>query len=167
MTRPLPSVPLGSPYPAPVLSSLPAPKSLIQGIPKVPGVNKSTQSLSADFGDNILLLPGTCLSLLVEPREIWLTVCFPQKSDQGQVIASGCMENPFYHLCRCYRGLLGGSVVKNPPANARDVGSIPGLGRSTGEKEMAVHSSILAWGVPWTEQLQSMGSQKSQTQLSD
>ena len=95
MARPLPSVPLGSPYPAPVLSSLPAPKSLIQGIPEVPGVNKSTQSLSADFGDNILLLPGTCLSLLVEPREIWLTVCFPQKSDQGQVIASGCMENPF------------------------------------------------------------------------
>ena len=58
-------------------------------------------------------------------------------------------------------------MVKKPPAIARDVGSIPGLGRSTGEKEMAVHSSILAWGVPWTEQLQSMGSQKSQTQLSD
>ena len=27
----------------------------------------------------------------------------------------------------------GGSVVKNPPANAGDVGSIPGLGRSPGE----------------------------------
>ena len=27
---------------------------------------------------------------------------------------------------------VGGSVVKNPPANARDVGSIPGLGRSPG-----------------------------------
>ena len=25
---------------------------------------------------------------------------------------------------------VGGSVVKNPPANAGDVGSIPGLGRS-------------------------------------
>ena len=36
------------------------------------------------------------------------------------------------------------------------------------EKEMATHSSILAWRIPWTEQprgLQSMGSQ-SQTQLS-
>ena len=34
------------------------------------------------------------------------------------------------------RGFLGGSVVKNPPANAgdiRDSGSIPGLGRSPGE----------------------------------
>ena len=34
------------------------------------------------------------------------------------------------------------------------------------EKEMATHSSILAWRIPWTEEpggLQSMGSQKSQT----
>ena len=38
------------------------------------------------------------------------------------------------------------------------------------EKEMATHSSIIAWEVPWTEKpgrLQSIGSQKSQTQLSD
>ena len=27
-------------------------------------------------------------------------------------------------------GLLGGSVIKNPPANAGDIGSIPGPGRS-------------------------------------
>ena len=35
------------------------------------------------------------------------------------------------------------------------------------EEEMATHSSILAWRIPWTEKpdgLQSMGSQKSQTQ---
>ena len=38
------------------------------------------------------------------------------------------------------------------------------------EKEMAAHSSILAWEMPWTEEtggLQSMGSQRSQTRLSD
>ena len=35
------------------------------------------------------------------------------------------------------------------------------------EKEMATHSSILGWKIPWTGWLQSMGSQKSQTQLSD
>ena len=29
-------------------------------------------------------------------------------------------------------GFPGGSVVKNPPANAGDTGSIPGLGRSPG-----------------------------------
>ena len=28
----------------------------------------------------------------------------------------------------------GGSVVKNPPANARNEGSIPGVGRSPGER---------------------------------
>ena len=36
------------------------------------------------------------------------------------------------------------------------------------EKEMATHSSILAWEIPWTEEssrLHSMGSQKSQTWL--
>ena len=36
------------------------------------------------------------------------------------------------------------------------------------KKEVATHSSILAWEIPWTEEpggLQSMESQKSQTQL--
>ena len=36
------------------------------------------------------------------------------------------------------------------------------------EKEMATHSSTLAWEIPWTEEpggLHSMGSQKSQTRL--
>ena len=35
---------------------------------------------------------------------------------------------------------------------------------------MATHSSILAWEIPWTEEhggLQSMGSQTSQTRLSN
>ena len=31
------------------------------------------------------------------------------------------------------KGFPGVSVVKNPPANAGDLGSIPGLGRSPGE----------------------------------
>ena len=38
------------------------------------------------------------------------------------------------------------------------------------EKEMATHSSTLAWKIPWTEEpgkLQSMGVAKSQTGLSD
>ena len=38
------------------------------------------------------------------------------------------------------------------------------------EKEMATHSSILAWEIPWTEEsdgLQSWGLQKSKTQLRD
>ena len=43
------------------------------------------------------------------------------------------------------------SVVKNPPASAGDVGSIPESGRSSGE-EMAACSRILAWEISWTEE---------------
>ena len=59
-------------------------------------------------------------------------------------------------------------VVKNLPANAegiRDEGSISGLGRSQG---MSTHPRVLAWRIPRTEEpggLQSIRSQKSQTQL--
>ena len=38
------------------------------------------------------------------------------------------------------------------------------------EEDIATHSSILAWRIPWTEDpggLQSTGSQKSRTRLSD
>ena len=42
-------------------------------------------------------------------------------------------------------------MVKNPPANAEDAGLIPELERPL-EKEMATHSSILAWEIPWTEE---------------
>jgi len=59
------------------------------------------------------------------------------------------------------------SVVKNPPTNAGDAGLILGLGRSPGEgNEMATHSNILAWEIPWTAKpdgLQSMGPQKRWT----
>ena len=58
-------------------------------------------------------------------------------------------------------------MVKNLPVNERDPGLIPG--EDPLEEEMATHSSILAWRIPWTEVpggLQSMGT-KSQTRLSD
>ena len=42
-------------------------------------------------------------------------------------------------------------LVKNPPANAGDVGSILGWEDHL-EKEMATHSSILTWKIPWTEE---------------
>ena len=49
-------------------------------------------------------------------------------------------------------------MVKNLLANAgdikrrqRDVGSIPGSGRSP-EEDMATYSSILAWRIPWTQE---------------
>ena len=48
-------------------------------------------------------------------------------------------------------GFPGGSWVKNLPANAGDMGSIPGLKRYPGEG-MSTHSSILDWKIPWTEE---------------
>ena len=53
-------------------------------------------------------------------------------------------------------------MVKNLPANAGDPEEVPSLGcEDPLEKEMATHSSILAWKIPRTEEpggLQSMGS---------
>ena len=53
-------------------------------------------------------------------------------------------------------------MVKNPPAmqetQVQPLGQEDPLG-----KEMATHSSVLAWRIPWTEEpegLQSMGSQR-------
>ena len=49
----------------------------------------------------------------------------------------------FYSKLSCVKGFPGGSVVKNPPANTRDMHSFPGR-EDPLEKEMATHSSILA-----------------------
>ena len=51
-----------------------------------------------------------------------------------------------FRVSRCKLGFPDGAVVKNPPANAgdaRNVGLIPGSGRSL-EEQMATPSSILA-----------------------
>ena len=52
--------------------------------------------------------------------------------------------------------------VKNMPEMQENQGSIPGSGRLL-EKEMATHSSILPWEIPWTEEtsgLQPIGLQR-------
>ena len=59
-------------------------------------------------------------------------------------------------------GFPSGSVSKASACNARDSGSIPGLG-NTLEKEMATNSSVLAWRIPGMGEpggLQSMGSRR-------
>ena len=55
--------------------------------------------------------------------------------------------------------LLGGAVVKNLPASAEDRVDASLDWEDPLEKEMATHSSILTWKIPWTEEpggLQSM-----------
>ena len=48
-------------------------------------------------------------------------------------------------------GFPGGSAIKNTCAKVGDLGLIVGW-EHTLEEEMATHSSILAWGISWTEE---------------
>ena len=61
-----------------------------------------------------------------------------------------------------HRYFPGSSVLKSLPANAGDRGLVLGQEDPLG-KEVATHSSVLAWEIPWTEetgQLQSTGSRR-------
>ena len=52
-------------------------------------------------------------------------------------------------------------MVKNPPAKQETC--VQSLGQGDLEEEMAIHFSILAWRIPWTEELdglQSTGSHR-------
>ena len=54
--------------------------------------------------------------------------------DKQNVIALGLLkwfQIPTEDLKKIHEDFPGGPVVKNPPANARDTGSIPGPGRSS------------------------------------
>ena len=55
--------------------------------------------------------------------------------------------------------------ARNLPINAGDARDMGSLGREDPlEEEMATHSNILAWKIPWTEEpsrLQSMGGKES------
>ena len=77
----------------------------------------------------------------------------------GKEILTTCynMDESWIHCA-----FPGGSDGKESACNVGDLGLIPGSGRSPG-KEMATHSSIPAWKIPWTEEpggLQSMGLQR-------
>ena len=60
------------------------------------------------------------------------------------------------------RPKVGGSVIDSPPAVQEML--VQSLGQEyLLEKEMAIHSNILVWRIPWTEEpdgLQSMRSQR-------
>ena len=67
-------------------------------------------------------------------------------------------------------GFPDGSVVKNPTAiQETQEMQVQSLGLENPlEEEMATHSSILAWKIPWTEKpggLQSMGLQRTEHDL--
>ena len=73
------------------------------------------------------------------------------------------LSYPFYNEpVHVSKGFPGGSVVKNLPAKQET--QVQSLGQEDAlEKGMAPRSSILAWRIPWTEELgetQSAGSQR-------
>ena len=98
----------------------------------------------------------------------WLTSLSMIHSRSIHVAANGISSFFFYswvyiplYIC----GLLHGSVVKNLSVmqETQEI-RVWSLGQEdTLEEEIATHSSILAWKIPWTEEsggLQSMGSQR-------
>ena len=101
------------------------------------------------------------VTLIISRKQVWVT-CKVQlgKGSQPRCIKLYCLF--FECLPSKVKGFPGGSVVNNPPA--RQERRVPSLGQEDPlEKEMATHSSIFAWEIPWTEEpggLQSMGSQR-------
>ena len=64
-----------------------------------------------------------------------------------------------YYIYHIWASLVA-QTLKKSACEAGDLGSVPGQ-EDPLEKEMAIHSSIIAWKIPWTEEpdrLQSMGS---------
>ena len=60
----------------------------------------------------------------------------------------------------------GGSVVKNLPAKQEM--QIRSLGQEEPlEEEMATHSSVLAWEIPWTEVSDGLQYRGSQSQMTE
>ena len=86
--------------------------------------------------------------------------------ERGTGKLSGSLQHGYFSLTYEFPG---DSVVKKLPAMQET--QVQSLGQEhPQEKEMVNYSSILAWEIPWTEEpggLQSMGSQKSLTGLSN
>ena len=76
-----------------------------------------------------------------------------------------------YSVINCSWSFPGGLLVGNPHASVGDAGLIPGSGRSPGRRAWQPTPVFLPGvDIPWTEEpgrLQSMGSEKSWTRLSN
>ena len=121
---------------------------ILSYIPEVRQITAESQRAS-------LVVFSSCLFFLKAKRSHWgvkehiLIKRFP----------CSYLGTPWYSH---FWGFPGGSAGKESACNLGDQCSIPGLGRSPLEKGMAIHSSILAWRIPWIVH----GITKSQTRLS-
>ena len=79
----------------------------------------------------------------------------------GALFFGGCSHAPYNRLVCPWASLMI-QLVKNLPA-MQEIWVQSLVWEDPLVKGMATHSSILAWGIPWTEEpggLQSMGSQR-------
>ena len=96
----------------------------------------------------------TYVSKSFDLKSLWFEKLSFHGSNEGIVI--------FNHWLVEVQGLPGGSGGTEHECNARDTSQIPGQGDAL-EKEIAAHSSILAWEIPRTVdrgRLQSTGSDR-------
>ena len=106
----------------------------------------------------ILVLPHTCFVILGKlPHLSEFLLCVFKL----EIIKFTITESQGYREAMG----IGDAEVKNPPADAGDTETwVQSLGREDLlEEEVATHSSILAWKVPWTEEpgvIESMGFQR-------
>ena len=92
----------------------------------------------------------------------WVRGRLEQKDIGSNRIFWFCSECLISLKCPYKDDTTGGWDSKESAYNAGDMGLIPELGRSL-EKEMATHSSILAWRILWPEEpgrLPSLGSHR-------
>ena len=98
-------------------------------------------------------------NLLIKVKEESEKTGLKLKIQKTKIMASGPItswqiEGEKVEAVTDFRASLVAQIIKNLLANAgdlRDMGSIPGSGRSL-EEEMATHSSTLAWRIPWREE---------------
>ena len=83
-------------------------------------------------------LPAAQQCCIASPCPVSLTLetsfpCAVSTAQSGLAPCCWCRDFPLSFPFAGALGFAGGLAVKNPPANAEDIGLIPGLGRSPGE----------------------------------
>ena len=97
------------------------------------------------------------------PVHLWMKWALPWMWKLHQLVQSLCFPSSYFseRVRECFKASLVAQIVKNLPAMQET--HIWSLGQEDPlDKGMATHSSILAWRIPWTEELgllQSMGLQ--------
>ena len=112
--------------------------------------------------------PGDLLHPGIEPRSPALQVDSLPTELQGKLLSNStclmpCTSSYFSSvICLMYKGFPVAWMVKNLPA-VQETQVQPLSQEEPLEKGMAIHTSILAWRIPWTEEpgrLQAMGAQR-------